>query len=580
MIQIDLLFPTDTEWTQVSDFLIADSYTQTNRIMNEERESVVDTVTCELLYDRLLLAKFLASGNQKILFRSFDEEENALFAGYIAPNVKHTKDDFLQNISLEIRDMSWKLDVKVKTELLFPADISDPGLTVYTLFQNIILSAGYTLNDIDPNCINAPEVVKVFHVEAGKATYRQVLNSLLRSYGYVFTTTETGALTLYKWQKEEIVPVGLVDDTFSIVDPFVLQKQDEDYDGVKLSWTQTDILEDVCLFKSNLPVGPDGIPSGYSIAPGEYYPKDGDVVDIWQKYKTDWLDTEYLAKNSRTENQDISLLNTSNHRLVVLSDLGITQESIFASGKARILFHNPTAEPKKLFVFEIWGSALYRSEIRETLYPATSINAKDEFADQVYDRFDAEKLASGLYQKQIFGDCLYKFTLYKPFCYKPGAILKLHQYDTPINTSVVVLETNWNTEKPGTTYLTQGITEFGNFEVITEAYINSVVGNGLRGEPGQDAIEVKVFSSNGIFYKPGEVYTWLEARVFQSGKEITDQYPSNKFRWVRESFDWLGDEQWNSAHYSTGGQKILITDDDISARASSFGRVSFYCELI
>ncbi len=62
-----------------------------------------------------------------------------------------------------------------------------------------------------------------------------------------------------------------------------------------------------------------------------------------------------MSKTTRVKNTDISLIRSEDQYVVLVADEGITYTEIYEPKQAKILFHNPTAEDKKLFVFEIWG---------------------------------------------------------------------------------------------------------------------------------------------------------------------------------------------------------------------------------
>ena len=75
-----------------------------------------------------------------------------------------------------------------------------------------------------------------------------------------------------------------------------------------------------------------------------------------------------------------------------------------------------------------------------------------------------------------------------------------------------------------------------------------------EGPQGEPAVQLQILSTNGDIFRPALTDTTLEAHIFQSGQDITDQYLPSRFRWSRTSGDTQSDAVWNSAHYSTGGR--------------------------
>jgi hypothetical protein len=292
---------------------------------------------------------------------------------------------------------------------------------------------------------------------------------------------------------------------------------------------------------------------------------------VYQTYRTNWLDRAYQEKTSRTKNEDISLLSSDHHELIWRSVSGITATATYEAKKAQVVFHNPTSEPLKLFVFEIWGRALYRHSIQETFLPSSAANPETVEAYHLFTKDDAKLHAKRLHEKNSFGNISYQFELFDDL-FELGDIVHLTQADPPIDTDVQITKKRWTDEIPGIRYQAVGISAFGDLQAITSSYYTSK--NTEKGDKGDDAIILVVVSTNGNIFRPALTDTTLEARVYQGSQEITDRYDPSRFRWTRKSNDSTADEIWNSAQYSAGGKNIQITDDDVEHRAT------FFCELI
>jgi len=89
----------------------------------------------------------------------------------------------------------------------------------------------------------------------------------------------------------------------------------------------------------------------------------------------------------------------------------------------------------------------------------------------------------------------------------------------------------------------------------------------------QKMYRLVISSSNGNIFKNGIINTTLYATVFSWDENITDTLDPNQFIWTRVSDDAAADTVWNADH--AGGTKaIVITSDDVTARAT------FFCDLI
>jgi hypothetical protein len=575
MIEMLLYFPDIPDPVNVTHLVQANSCTVSRRLYNDEFESVVDTCSVNVKYDQLLSARIMATApHAKILCRIFDESSQPLFSGYIAPSLDVRKSRRVESLSIEIRDDSWKLDVPVHEDFQMPGSINDPEVTIREAYEAILLAAGYAPSDISNDGVVAAETVQMISVGAEKYTYRELLDSLLRDHGYVFSLTADGSFYLYRWNIDAPSPIGEIHDQISVVDTFKTEKQDDSYDGIKVSWAGLEKLENVRLYTANLPVGSDEASSGITILPDRYYPEDGDVIETFQRYQSEWLDIAYQGRKSRVKNDDITLVTTENHHLGVLADLGIAvQIQSFDRHKSRILLHNFTEEAKKLYVMEIYGRALFRSSVRETVLPAGAVEPREVSTEYVFSQTAAQRLANGLYRNQQFGNVQYTFSL-RSRQYGVGDVVRIKQDDPAVDTTALITECSWTDGISRFRYKARALSSFGDLQAITTAYQAAKSGKGEKGEPGDDAVVLVVVSTNGNIFRPALTDTVLEARVYQGGEEITEQYEPTRFRWTRKSDDSTADDVWNSAYYSAGVKSIQITDEDVVKRAT------FFCELI
>jgi len=97
----------------------------------------------------------------------------------------------------------------------------------------------------------------------------------------------------------------------------------------------------------------------------------------------------------------------------------------------------------------------------------------------------------------------------------------------------------------------------------------------VAADAGEPAYQTEIYSHQGTTFRMGQSFsTVLEVRVHQGGEDITEEFSDADFRWRRTSNDEYADSVWNSAHYSTGGKTIIITQDD------AVGRCAFFCDLL
>jgi len=95
----------------------------------------------------------------------------------------------------------------------------------------------------------------------------------------------------------------------------------------------------------------------------------------------------------------------------------------------------------------------------------------------------------------------------------------------------------------------------------------------VPGPPGEDAISVQIFSSNGNVFRNGQCYTTMTATVFRGEEDITEEVDASKFNWERISGDSVADESWNTSSKAVGRKSIELTPEDV------FGRSVFACHV-
>jgi len=95
----------------------------------------------------------------------------------------------------------------------------------------------------------------------------------------------------------------------------------------------------------------------------------------------------------------------------------------------------------------------------------------------------------------------------------------------------------------------------------------------IPGPPGEDAISVQIFSSNGNVFRSNQGFTTMTATVWQGNDDITSQIDASKFTWERTSSDPVADESWNTSSKAIGHKSIQLTPADI------IGRSVFACHV-
>ena len=78
---------------------------------------------------------------------------------------------------------------------------------------------------------------------------------------------------------------------------------------------------------------------------------------------------------------------------------------------------------------------------------------------------------------------------------------------------------------------------------------------------------VEITSSNGNYFKNGDISTVLSCHVYSWDDEITDELNASLFKWTKINNDGTPDTAWNSAHFG-GTKSVTITTSDVYVRGT------------
>ena len=216
-----------------------------------------------------------------------------------------------------------------------------------------------------------------------------------------------------------------------------------------------------------LPIDEENGFSGQPIGVGDYYPPDSDIQDIFQEYKSDWLDTPYLTRSTRLKNNDISLISTSNHHTDVIKDDGIDIDiEQYHPFKSKVRLKNNDTSIKKIYNLEIKGKVLFRKNKKEALTPDGSINPIEYISRFIFSQERAERLSNAVGALLYLGAFSYTFVLPKDLNLpEPGHIVFLNETDPDIETLALITEKTIHDDSPNVSFVAMGIYPFSSMAV-------------------------------------------------------------------------------------------------------------------
>jgi len=571
----EIKFPGDEEFTDISNLVRYESVNASYRLFNDGMKSVVDTFSFRIKYEQTIYQKFdLAS--DKIICK-VAEGSTPVFTGYVGPEVSNQLGEVPEDLTLTAQDNSWLLDDAVKASFEYPLTIgatpffilsfSAPGNSIV---HHLLEAAGYAVPDVfAPDC---PEITsRVQHISgaADQGTYRQILDDLLMEYGHVFRFTESGHFTVVKWDKDSIAAEDTLEGNFCVNQKLSVKKGYWPYDGIKLYWNELDTMQGALLYRENLPLsvqeGTIGF-TGKDIAPEDYYPKDGDIKEVFQEFRTDWLDLAYLQRDSRLENQDLSLVSSEEHIVQFDADVGVVKSSeLFEQKRAKLLLQNTSGEIKKLYRLEIYGTALFRSSVQKVTVPSSAVKPAEVEAKYIFESNQAQRFATAMKRMRQFGIRIFSFTVprdHKEFSL--GQVLHIGQADPIIDTNVLVQDKQFNDVTNLVKYVCVGITGYSpetisststtpgilpaQSEKAAEANVVSLIDNGYSsasstGNPSQLIPQSKSGVRSIAILWPAQVtLRWIDHYEIQVSEDYDPQNPgdANWYAPSSDGIDWKG----------------------------------------
>lgn len=490
---IQLQFPVDGgSWTDVTHLVRAGSEEHYSAAMNSQRRSVVDSYSFALRHDKAVTDKFHSSTGK--IFCTVDEYGGSrIFTGWIAPTATQHIGEVVEGLTLEALDMTYPLDEPLAESFQYPATVSgtaykvlDTADSANSIVLQLLEMAGYAIaTDVSPSCPDILDTIQSVSGEKGEEIYRDLLDDLLYEVGYTLGADAYGRFTVVAWDRDTVTPVKTL-SSFGVRQRLRVRRVNQEEDGFECEWSQLDVMPGARLYNESLPISTtagEAGPSGKAIADGDYFPPDSDIKDIFQRFRTEWLDTPYQLSKTRLRNPDLSLVNTSGHVTTITADTGVAVNSEeYEAHRGKVRIRNTSGATAKLYTFEIHGDALYRTDIRETLVPSGARNPKRYRSRFVFSEAHADRLAIAGSRLLRYGNYSYEFELREDL--DPGEVYQIYQERenlTAIDTTVVILERRKRPDRPMRRYVAQAITAYSPETTV-------VVGSGGINRAAEDAL--------------------------------------------------------------------------------------------
>ncbi len=519
---------------------------------------------------------------------SLSDGTTRLFTGYLSTNftwsITETGD---QALNLTIED--------VGTRLLGKAFIQSGkhllNCSASQAISAICAAAGVVVSSF---CQYIPSgIVKT--VDSSQ-TCKDILEKLLYELGYVYYFDALGELRVFEinctstddleiWDKDDLYVVG--------GKAISLSKNIRQYKSARVSYTRLETAQNYLIYR-NTTGRDDTHPYCYlPLEAGQYFDGTEYYSSLeWEESQLDAYRESALIEACNAESE--STLVGSNE-IVSISNLS----TIFAAQSGSVLCS--VAEVGGPYIkIEAYNDGSLTYYITQLDVRADIIYVKDtnivrtadaELADESSDNLLTEDLefvhtvefaqahANLVGQYHRYANAQYTF--FSKNNIAAGSIIKIvDNAFTSLEVNVLITGKTYTDQSDVIQYTAVGISAFN---LSAETYVSTISTGktdrkgtpGLPGIAGEDgkSFTVTIESSNGSAFRPENVNTSLNCRVYINTQEITDTLDASRFTWRRESGNAVTDESWNTSSKAIGHKSVDISSADCN------GRTVFSCEI-
>lgn len=326
------------------------------------------------------------------------------------------------NLTVRLQDVSvLHLDDKVDMNVCLEDDPDGTRLRISTIVSALLGYAGYT--NIGSLALEAgdDQIIEAFVIDKDKAkTYRNYIDTLLfEAGGYVLDFNEYGQANVVHLRWDGSVAADRILDNPMNNDGVTMRTAYLVNDGASVKWSTLAWAENERIWQSNISQKiEDGVMVGDIVHDQGYWPNNGDVSPVYFQYDARLLDIPYLHKDTRWENEDLSIIMAKNTHFgvdtlkgttpVPISDWSKHDPNTWPTGdtwhdkyglnsnpqhwptKMWIQLQNTSGEDYNVSLAYIYGDVLYRNRIN-TIKTADSKNPKEYVSEYIYDKDHAER---------------------------------------------------------------------------------------------------------------------------------------------------------------------------------------------
>lgn len=371
-----------------------------------------ETFIQALLGDSEILVEIFTPGPVKVQWGDEDvmwedlkvlwEGSVRFFTGYVDRNSIDIRSyPLTASINVKVNDVSTlHMDDKVDHHIYLK------GKKVSEIVYSLLSFAGYAYTE-GGITESEDKVLEAFVVDKDNSkSYREYIDTLLFELGgYVLNFNEDGLAEIVRIAWDDSVGYSVVDNPLNsegVTTRTSILKED----GVKLTWStlKWSANADEVVWQDSISRSiADGATVGEDVEEGRYWPDGGEITPSYMEFDASLMDTPYLTRESRKQNEDLSIIAVENVTAEIQAtknrqafndwqypiiqefadDYGLTSNPMAWPKKAWYLLRNNTNETVNIQHFRLKGKVLYRDR-KNTLKTTGSQNPKEYVSEYIY----------------------------------------------------------------------------------------------------------------------------------------------------------------------------------------------------
>lgn len=316
------------------------------------------------------------------------EDTKRLFTGYVdLSDLKIKSAKIPLSMTLSAKDYIVELDEKPKM------NYTVENILVSDLIEKLLKDANPNRYTIGRNDLKDKRIQYFVLTEDNNKTYRAIIDTLLFECGgfVLYRNTAEGVYEIRSILSKETQTPRTIN--YLMRNGLESKYKGVDNDGVSINYPTVEMKDDALVYSENINLQENNnVWEGKVIAPGSFYPENGERVATFQSFKKTLLDKPYQEGTSSVQNSDLDLLyvKPENFKLEIVEEglRPLTQPKVDAIGKpeglqvypkkAWCLLFNTGPSDVNLISLGMRGTAVYKTA-KNTLVRPKDAKTTDEY---------------------------------------------------------------------------------------------------------------------------------------------------------------------------------------------------------